>query len=43
VLIGLGFKRRKDAKNARNEQLRNISVAPTGGRGFGGVMLQGRF
>ncbi len=43
VLIGLGLKRRKDSKNARNEQLRNISVAPTGGRGFGGVMLSGRF
>lgn len=44
VLIGLGIKKRKDAKAARDEQLRRtISVTPTGGRGFAGLMLRGRF
>lgn len=43
VLIGLGLKRRKDAKAAREQQLRNISVAPSAGRGYGGLVVQGRF
>ncbi|MCA9711199.1 MAG: hypothetical protein KDK70_35495 [Myxococcales bacterium] len=43
VLIGLGIKRRKDAKAAREQQLKSITVAPTAGRGFGGLVLQGRF
>jgi len=43
VLIGLGLKRRKDAKAARDAQLRSISVVPTGNRTFGGVVLSGRF
>lgn len=44
VLIGLGAKKRKDAKAAREEQLRKtIGVVPTGGRGFGGLMIHGRF
>lgn len=43
VLIGLGIKRRKDARAARDEKLRNISVTPTGGRGFGGLVVSGRF
>lgn len=43
VLIGLGIKRRKDAKAARDEKLKSISVVPSAGRGFGGLVLQGRF
>ncbi|MCA9655884.1 MAG: hypothetical protein KC501_38615 [Myxococcales bacterium] len=44
VLIGLGIKKRKDARAAREEQLRKtIGVVPTGGRGFGGLMIHGRF
>lgn len=44
VLIGLGIKRRKDAKAAREERLRQtIGVAPSAGRGFGGLVIQGRF
>jgi len=44
VLIGLGIKRRKDAKAARDEQLRkSLGVVPTAGRGFAGVVFSGRF
>jgi hypothetical protein len=43
VLIGIGLKRRKDAKAAREEKLRSISVMPAGGRGFTGLVLSGRF
>ena len=44
VLIGLGIKRRNDARKAREEQLRNrLGVVPAAGRGFTGVILTGRF
>jgi len=44
VLIGLGIKRRKDAKAARDEQLRkSLGVVPTAGRGFMGLVVSGRF
>ncbi|MEM7155877.1 MAG: hypothetical protein AAF799_23705 [Myxococcota bacterium] len=43
VLVGLGIKKRQDSQRNRNQQLQNISVTPTGGRGFGGVVFSGRF
>ena len=44
VLIGLGIKRRKDAKAAREEQLRkSLSVVPAASRTFTGLVLTGRF
>jgi hypothetical protein len=44
VLIGLGIKRRKDAKAARDEQLRKtLGVVPAAGRGFTGLVVSGRF
>lgn len=44
VLIGLGIKRRKDAKAAREEQLRKtLGVVPAAGRNFTGLVLTGRF
>lgn len=44
VLIGLGIKRRKDAKAARDEQLkRSLSFVPTASRSFTGFVLSGRF
>ncbi|MEX1366914.1 MAG: hypothetical protein AB1Z98_27555 [Nannocystaceae bacterium] len=44
VLIGLGIKKRKDAKASRDEQLRKtLGVVPTGGRNFAGLMFHGRF
>ena len=43
VLVGLGIKKRQDSQRNRDQQLRNISVTPTGGRGFGGVVFSGRF
>jgi hypothetical protein len=44
VLIGLGIKKRKDAKAARDEQLRkSLGVVPAGGRGFAGLVVHGRF
>jgi hypothetical protein len=43
VLIGLGIKKRKDAKASRDEKLRSISVTPVGTRGFTGLVLHGRF
>ncbi len=43
VLIGLGIKKRNDSKAIREEQLRSVSVVPTAGRGFGGLVLRGRF
>jgi hypothetical protein len=44
LLIGLGLKRRKDAKAAREEQLRkSLGVVPAAGRGFTGLVLTGRF
>lgn len=44
VLIGLGIKRRKDAKAARDEQLRkSLGVVPAAGRGFTGLVVTGRF
>jgi len=44
VLIGLGIKRRQDAKKARDEKLRqSLGVVPAAGRGFTGLVLTGRF
>lgn len=43
LLIGLGIKKRKDAKASRAEKLRSISVTPTGSRSFTGLVVQGRF
>jgi hypothetical protein len=44
VLIGLGIKRRKDGKAAREEQLRkSLGVVPAAGRGFTGLVLTGKF
>jgi hypothetical protein len=44
VLIGLGIKRRADAKAARDEQIRkSIGVVPTASRGFAGLVISGRF
>jgi hypothetical protein len=44
VLIGLGIKRRADAKAARDEQIRkSIGVVPTASRNFAGLVISGRF
>jgi hypothetical protein len=44
VLIGLGIKKRKDAKAARDEQLkRSLSFMPAASRSFTGFVLSGRF
>lgn len=44
VLIGLGIKRRQEAKAAREEQLRkSLGVVPTAGRNFTGLVVTGRF
>lgn len=44
VLIGLGAVKRKKAKAARDEKLRQtIGVTPAAGRGFGGLVVHGRF
>jgi hypothetical protein len=43
VLIGLGIKKRKDSKAARDEKIKGISVMPTAGRSFTGLVLTGRF
>jgi hypothetical protein len=43
VLIGLGIKKRKDSKAARDEKIKSISVMPTTGRSFTGLVLTGRF
>ncbi len=43
VLIGLGIKKRMDAKATREEQLRKVSVVPTVGPRFNGLVLRGRF
>lgn len=44
VLIGLGIKKRKDAKAARDEQLkRSLSFMPAASRSFTGLVLSGRF
>ncbi len=43
LLIGLGIKKRKDAKARREEKLRSISVTPASSRTFTGLVVQGRF